>query len=67
MDIWHSLDNGIDITINGGVWYIKVWGRGRKDWYYHEWMFVARDEVFAYVDWCDMYCDKVLYDLLVDE
>ena len=71
MNDWHGLLWGIGIQENGGMFYVKVWVRGSSEpeygYWYHEYVFGDREEVFAYVDWCDMYCDRVIYDLLVKE
>ena len=71
MKTWHNLIWGIDIQENGGLFYVKVWVRGFSEpdygYWYHDWMFVNREQVFEYVDWCEMYCDRVVHDLLVKD
>ena len=71
MDEWHSLVWGIEIVENGGLYYVLIWERGRSEpgygCYYHDWMFTSREQVFAYIDWCELYCDMVVHDLLVKD
>ena len=62
--MWHQLTGSIDITANGGLYYVRVWGTGRNDYWYHEWKFVSSEQAFAYIDWCDMYCDIKIHELL---
>ena len=69
MNDWHSLIWGMMIQENGGLFYVKVWARGSSEpeygYYYHEWVMYDREEVFAYADWCDMYCDGMIHSLLI--
>ena len=65
MDLYHQLSNeGIRIVENGGIWYVQYWDRGDKEWYFHEWLFTDKEKVFEYIDWCDVYCDVVIHQLL---
>jgi hypothetical protein len=62
---------GIDIQESGGVFYVLIWERGRYKpeygCYYHDWKFTSKEQVFEYIDWCEVYCDRVLHDLLVEK
>jgi hypothetical protein len=65
MDLYHQLSNGgIRIVENGGLWYVQYWDAGDKEWYFHEWLFMDREKVFEYIDWCDVYCDVLIHQLL---
>ena len=68
MRTWHQLMWGIEIHENGGLFYVLVWVRGHSEpdygCWYHDWMFMNREQVFEYVDWCDVYCDVTIIQLL---
>ncbi len=68
MDLYHSITEGeINITNHGDLWAVHISNRDYGYWYVHEWSFVSEGMVFAYIDWCDMYCDRVIHDLLFRE
>ncbi len=68
MDLYHSITEGqASIVEDCGVWYIQMYNEDYGYWYVHEWSFVSEGMVFAYIDWCDMYCDRVIHDLLFRE
>ena len=62
MDGYHDLSSHIRIQENGGVYYVQVLDGGCH--YYHDCVFYDREDVFEYIDWCDLYCDAVIHRLL---
>lgn len=66
MELWHSIvRNDLRIVSCNGVWYAQYWDAIEMDWELHEWIFVDQDIMFSYIDWCDLYCDRVLHNLLI--
>ena len=65
MDLYHEVSaGGIRIVENGGIWYVQYWDGDDNEWYFHEWMFTDTKKVFEYIDWCEVYCEVTIHQLL---
>jgi hypothetical protein len=70
MRVWHNIGCGLDAIeyIEGKMYGVVYYTKGKeKVLGNHKWLatMMTRQGIEEYIEWCDLVCDKLIYNIIV--